>query len=163
MAKGSTIRKNKYNKRVYEQIPLRVKKGEKEGISQCAQRYGMSTNAFILNAIDAYRISLHRDMIANLKEMIRPIAKKYGVESVYLFGSRARGDYRADSDFDFYIIVNDDAQNLVDLTAEAYKSIRSVRSRAVDIVIGTESRFESRKNKSGIENEVMNKGVLLYG
>ena len=103
MAKGSTIRKNKYNKRVYEQIPLRVKKGEKEGISQCAQRYGMSTNAFILNAIDAYRISLHRDMIANLKKMIRPIAKKYGVESVYLFGSRARGDYRADSDFDFYI------------------------------------------------------------
>ena len=103
MAKGSTIRKNKYNKRVYEQIPLRVKKGEKEGISQCAQRYGMSTNAFILNAIDAYRISMHRDMIANLKEMIRPIAKKYGVESVYLFGSRARGDYRADSDFDFYI------------------------------------------------------------
>lgn len=103
MAKGSTIRKNKYNKRVYEQISLRVKKGEKEGISQCAQRYGMSTNAFILNAIDAYRISLHRDMIANLKKMIRPIAKKYGVESVYLFGSRARGDYRADSDFDFYI------------------------------------------------------------
>ena len=103
MAKGSTIRKNKYNKRVYEQIPLRVKKGEKEGISQCAQRYGMSTNAFILNAIDAYRISLHRDMIANLKKMIRPIAKKYGVESVYLFGNRARGDYRADSDFDFYI------------------------------------------------------------
>ena len=103
MARGSTIRKNKYNKRVYEQIPLRVKKGEKEGISQCAQRYGMSTNAFILNAIDAYRISLHRDMIANLKKMIRPIAKKYGVESVYLFGSRARGDYRADSDFDFYI------------------------------------------------------------
>lgn len=103
MVKGSTIRKNKYNKRVYEQIPLRVKKGEKEGISQCAQRYGMSTNAFILNAIDAYRISLHRDMIANLKKMIRPIAKKYGVESVYLFGSRARGDYRADSDFDFYI------------------------------------------------------------
>ena len=103
MAKGSTIRKNKYNKRVYEQIPLRVKKGEKEDISQCAQRYGMSTNAFILNAIDAYRISLHRDMIANLKKMIRPIAKKYGVESVYLFGSRARGDYRTDSDFDFYI------------------------------------------------------------
>ena len=103
MAKGSTIRKNKYNKRVYEQIPLRVKKGEKESISQCAQRYGMSTNAFILNAIDAYRISLHRDMIANLKKMIRPIAKKYGVESVYLFGSRARGDYRTDSDFDFYI------------------------------------------------------------
>ena len=60
------------------------------------------------------------------------------------------------------IIVKDDSKNLVDLTAEAYKSIRSVRSRAVDIVIGTESRFENRKHMSGIENEVMNKGVLLY-
>ena len=103
MAMNSTIRKNKYNKKVYEQIPVRVKKGEKEGISQCAQRYGMSTNAFILNAIDAYRISLHRDMIVKLKKVIRPVAVKYGVEAVYLFGSRARGDYRPDSDYDFYI------------------------------------------------------------
>ena len=71
---------------------------------------------------------------------------------IYLFGSFANGTANDDSDFDFYIIVNDDTQNLVDLTAEAYKSIRSVRSRAVDIVIGTESRFESRKNKSGIKN-----------
>ena len=103
MAMNSTIRKNKYNKKVYEQIPVRVKKGEKEGISQCAQRYGMSTNAFILNEIDAYRISLHRDMIVKLKKVIRPVAVKYGVEAVYLFGSRARGDYRPDSDYDFYI------------------------------------------------------------
>ena len=81
---------------------------------------------------------------------------------IYLFGSFANGTATADSDFDFYIIVKDDSKNLVDLTAEAYKSIRSVRSRAVDIVIGTESRFENRKHMSGIENEVMNKGVLLY-
>lgn len=82
---------------------------------------------------------------------------------IYLFGSFANGTANEDSDFDFYIIVKDDTGNLVDLTAEAYKSIRTIRSRAVDIVIGTESRFESRKNKMGIENEVMNKGVLLYG
>ena len=82
---------------------------------------------------------------------------------IYLFGSFADGTATEDSDFDFYIIVKDDSQNLADLTAEAYKSIRSVRSRAVDIVICTENRFESRKNRMGIENEVMNKGVLLYG
>ena len=103
MAMNSTIRKNKYNKKVYEQIPVRVKKGEKKGILQCAQRYGMSTNAFILKAIEEYKQSLHRDMIANLKKVIRPIAKKYGADAVYLFGSRARGDYRPDSDYDFYI------------------------------------------------------------
>ena len=82
---------------------------------------------------------------------------------IYLFGSFAEGTSNDGSDVDIYIIVKDDAENLVDLTVDAYKSIRSVRSRAVDIVIGTESGFEKRKHRAGIENEVMNKGVLLYG
>lgn len=82
---------------------------------------------------------------------------------IYLFGSFANGTANEDSDFDFYIVVKDDMKNIADITAEAYRSIRSVRSRAVDIVIGTESRFESRKNRAGVENEVVNKGVLLYG
>ena len=82
---------------------------------------------------------------------------------IYLFGSFATGTATEDSDFDFYIVVKDGTENIVDLTAEAYKAIREVRSRAVDIIINTESRFEDRKFRAGIENEVMNKGVLLYG
>ncbi|MBQ9527663.1 MAG: nucleotidyltransferase domain-containing protein [Fretibacterium sp.] len=38
-----------------------------------------------------------------LKELIRPIAEQYGVERVSLFGSRARGEERPDSDYDFLI------------------------------------------------------------
>ena len=82
---------------------------------------------------------------------------------IYLFGSFADGSANEDSDFDFYIIVKDGTENLTDLTAEAYKAIREVRSRAVDIIIGTEGRFEHRKNRMGIEREVANNGVLLYG
>ena len=61
---------------------------------------------------------------------------------IYLFGSFANGTENEDSDYDFYIVVKDGTQNIADMTAEAYKSIRSVRSRAVDIVIGTEMLFE---------------------
>ena len=82
---------------------------------------------------------------------------------VYLFGSFADGTAREDSDLDFYLVVKDETNDLADLTARAYKSIRPVKSRAVDIVIGTESRFESRKNRMTLENEVSSKGVLLYG
>jgi len=39
-----------------------------------------------------------------LCEIVAPIAKKRGVEKIYLFGSRARGDNGAESDNDFYII-----------------------------------------------------------
>ena len=41
--------------------------------------------------------------ITEIIEIISPIAKRYGVERVYLFGSRARGDNSSDSDYDFSI------------------------------------------------------------
>ena len=98
-----------------------------------------------------------------IKRITEKLTEALSPLRIYLFGSYANGTANKDSDFDFYIIVKDDAENLVDLTAAAYKSIRQVRSRAVDIVIGTQSGFEKRKNRAGIENEVMSKGVLLYG
>ncbi|SDP50874.1 nucleotidyltransferase domain-containing protein [Selenomonas ruminantium] len=102
-------------------------------------------------------------MLTNEIELIKnQLVNSLSPKKIYLFGSFAEGNETEDSDFDFYIIVADGTANLVDLTVEAYKSIRHVRSLAVDIIIGTESSFEGRKMKLGIENEVMNKGVLLY-
>ncbi len=43
------------------------------------------------------------DMIEELKGRIVPIAKKYGIAKVYLFGSFARGDYHENSDIDLRI------------------------------------------------------------
>lgn len=40
-----------------------------------------------------------------LREVVAPIAEKYGADSVYLFGSRARGDNTDDSDYDFYVVL----------------------------------------------------------
>lgn len=81
---------------------------------------------------------------------------------IYLFGSFANGTYTEESDFDFYIIVDDKIQDLKDLTTRAYRSIRKIKNRPVDIIVGTESRFENRKNIPSVENEVIKKGVLLY-
>ena len=55
---------------------------------------------------------------------------------VYLFGSFADGTDREDSDFDFYMVVDDDSPSPMDLAAETYKAIRHVRTRPVDILIG---------------------------
>lgn len=81
---------------------------------------------------------------------------------IYLFGSFANGTYTEESDFDFYIIVDDKMQDLKALTTRAYRSIRKIKNRPVDIIVGTESRFEKRKNIPSVENEVVKKGVLLY-
>ena len=44
-----------------------------------------------------------RYSIDELKEIISPIAEKYHISKVYLFGSFARGDYNEQSDVDLRI------------------------------------------------------------
>ena len=82
---------------------------------------------------------------------------------VYLFGSYAEGTSREDSDYDFYIVVDDSKTDWYDQTLQAYKAIRPIRTRPVDILVGTNSTFEKRKQHPSIEREVSQKGVLLYG
>ena len=63
---------------------------------------------------------------------------------------------------DFYIVVNDTVTDLLEVTANAYKSIRKIKQRPVDIIVGTQSRFDERKEMMSVENEVYKKGVLIY-
>ncbi len=82
---------------------------------------------------------------------------------IYLFGSYACGTPDADSDYDLYIVVDDSQTDWHAQTVKAYRAIRSVRTKPVDILVGTKSNFEKRKAYSTIEREVAQKGVLLYG
>ena len=83
---------------------------------------------------------------------------------IYLFGSFAEGRDTTESDFDFYIVVKDSNEDMLTLTAKAYKSIRFKQRRAVDIIVNTEHEFATRRcRKSCVEYEVSQKGVLLYG
>ena len=43
--------------------------------------------------------------LSTIRHVVAPIAARYGVERMYLFGSRARGDNRPDSDYDFLISI----------------------------------------------------------
>ena len=81
---------------------------------------------------------------------------------IYLFGSFAKDTYNEDSDYDFYIVVPDDAGNKIELSQKAYKSLRGVRKRPVDIVVGYESSFDERAKENTLEKVVKQEGVLLY-
>lgn len=47
-----TAYKTKYNRQAYDEIKLRVPKGEKERISQAAAARGMSLNKYITSLIE---------------------------------------------------------------------------------------------------------------
>ena len=50
--------------------------------------------------------------MADLISMVGRYAPTYGFSKVYLFGSRARGDYRDGSDYDFCVVPGDDTDLL---------------------------------------------------
>lgn len=82
---------------------------------------------------------------------------------VYLFGSYAYGTPAEDSDLDFYIIVDDDQTDTLELMTRAYSACSDIKRHPVDILVGTKSRFEARRQRPTIEKEIFNRGVLLYG
>ena len=101
--------------------------------------------------------------IKEIDELKNRIAAEISPVKIYLFGSFAEGRENTESDFDFYIVMDDGTKDLSSVTSSAYKAIRHIKKRPVDIVVGTHSRFEERKHIPSVENEVFRKGVLLYG
>lgn len=100
--------------------------------------------------------------VSEIEELTNHFIEQLLPIQIYLFGSYASRTNTNVSDFDFYIVVLDTVTDVLEETTKAYRSIRSVKRRPVDIIVGTKSRFEARKQIPSIENEVFRKGVLLY-
>lgn len=104
------------------------------------------------------------DSVDNIREMTQCFVSQVNPLKVILFGSFANGTYTDESDYDFYLVI-DDGCSVGKTTDEAYNSVMYVKKRPVEIVVGTNSRFE-RKGKSKhslmVEGEVQRNGILLY-
>jgi hypothetical protein len=59
--------------------------------------------------------------------------------------------------------MSDDTKDTIAISQKAYKSLRGIRKRPVDIVVGCESSFQRRKELDTLEKNVAKEGVLLYG
>ena len=69
-----------------------------------------------------------RASVDNIKEMTECFVSQLDPLKVILFGSFADGSYTDESDYDFYIVVND-GSNICEATDKAYRSVRYVKRR----------------------------------
>ncbi|MBQ6567804.1 MAG: nucleotidyltransferase domain-containing protein [Treponema sp.] len=106
------------------------------------QRYKMVTNEI-------------RCIAKRLEQSVNP-------HKIYLFGSFARNEERADSDYDFYLVMADSVTDRLLVSQTAYRSLRGMKRRSVDIVVGSVSGFEERKNRKPLESVIDREGVVLY-
>lgn len=102
---------------------------------------------------------------SELRRVVDAIVTSVQPDGVILFGSRARGDFRANSDFDLAVLAPDGSARRR-VAMRAYKSLAAVanRSVAVDIVVLTPSLMVAERDLIGsVARAVSREGVFLYG
>lgn len=81
--------------------------------------------------------------IGDIAEAVAPIAKKYGISKVYVFGSYARGEADSKSDVDLFIEY-DVGESGIPL-ASFYVDVEEALCKSVDVVRMTpDKRFEDK-------------------
>jgi len=90
--------------------------------------------------------------IDEIADIIRPVAERYGVASVILFGSYAIGDADRDSDIDLYIETGN-ISDLIELSGFRLDLI-DVLHKEVDVVTADDFSNVSR---------IVQNGMSIYG
>jgi len=98
-----------------------------------------------------------------LKILLDRIVPALNPEAVYLFGSRARGDFREDSDYDLLVVVPDDTPRERRSISYAFEASRATRVPA-DIIPCTRTGFERAKDLVGtLSYEANHNGMMIHG
>jgi predicted nucleotidyltransferase len=97
-----------------------------------------------------------------LREIVSRLVRAYEPQSVYLFGSVARGESTAESDIDVLVLVPDDAAPEHRRGSLAFHALRGIDA-SVDVVVWTRGYFNSRQSvRSSLPAVISQEGKLLY-
>ena len=97
-----------------------------------------------------------------LGEVVRRLVAAYAPDRIYLFGSKARGDADADSDYDLMMIMPDDAAPERRSAALAYDVLWTLGA-AVDVLVWTRTAFDRRAHlNASLPGTVLREGMLVH-
>ena len=95
-------------------------------------------------------------------ELLQAVVEYYRPRKVILFGSRARGDARGDSDYDLLVVIDDDFPR-EKLSGQQARRPRGQYRGPVDIVPIRHGVFEDRATIIGsLANTAEEEGVIVY-
>ena len=87
----------KFNKENYKMYQFRVKQSDTSIINRLDSI--QNRNKYIVELIND---NINVLSIKEIKDRIKPILNKFGINNIYLFGSYARGEAKSTSDVDIY-------------------------------------------------------------
>lgn len=103
------------------------------------------------------------ETVEQIRAKITPVAKRYAVKAVYLFGSYARGEAREDSDIDLLVDTSGmEPQSLFSLGA-LYCDLEGILGKQIDLVTLDALEQPARMPSEEVFREVILKErVCLY-
>lgn len=106
--------------------------------------------------------------VASIRRIAEVMGAALDARCVILFGSRARGDHRADSDIDLAIIAAESeltAQQRSDLRERARAAALSVApGKHIDVIVWTEAEYRTKKRSiNHVAGHAWREGLILYG
>ena len=96
-------------------------------------------------------------------EALQRIAAALQPQQIILFGSRARGEARVDSDYDLLIVVDDEiTENTLRLAGRAHNAVGD-RNFSLDVLVYRRSDFElSLRDESDVVCHAVTDGKVIY-
>lgn len=101
-----------------------------------------------------------------LQQMVETIVREVSPETVILFGSRARGDARSDSDVDLLVVETEPFSPQRSRRKETARLYMALRGLAIskDILLYSRDEFERWKNSlNHVVGSAHREGRVLYG
>lgn len=100
-------------------------------------------------------------MNTSLRKAIDIIVKTTDPDKIILFGSRAKGGFKEESDYDVCVLKKG-VEHRRKLAQQIYRSLYGVGA-SIDIIVETPERFEELKeNPFLIYNEIAGHGKVVY-
>ncbi|TWT45631.1 Nucleotidyltransferase domain protein [Phycisphaerae bacterium RAS1] len=100
-------------------------------------------------------------LAAPLDEIVRRIVAAIDPDRIILFGSRARGTARADSDYDL-LVVKDTAERTLPLERAAYRAMKGLVA-GIDILVETPARVcRLAASWGNVVGDAVREGTTIY-
>ena len=104
----------------------------------------------------------HIYTIDEIAALVKPVAERYGIERVWLFGSYARGEATEDSDVDFLIDVGR-RMGMFELGG-IFEDMKSAVRKEIDLVTVSSLYHPCNSDVcSSLRQEIERDKVLMYG
>jgi len=103
------------------------------------------------------------NMSTEIEEIVNAILNVVPALEIYLFGSYSNDTATDDSDYDFYVVIPDGEMRAIEATHKIRMELVGKQKKGIDMLVGTQSKFNKYKDVYSIEKEVVKTGIKLYG